>query len=242
MRDVYVFRRVEKKYRINTEQKDELISRIGKYITPDAHGKSTVCSLYLDTPDFLLIRNSIDTKFYKEKLRLRCYGVPELESRVFLEIKKKYKGIVYKRREALRLKEAYGYIQSGNIPCNTQIMREIDYTMKRYAFPEPKMLIAYERDAFYAKNCEQLRITFDSNIRYSTENLSLEKGNNGVKILDDDQMVLEIKTDAAMPLWLSHALDECGIYPTPFSKYGTAYKAIHTVSHSKGEINNVCNF
>ncbi len=239
MRDVYVFRRVEKKYRINVEQKERLMAIIGHRVTPDAHGKSTVCSLYLDTPDHLLIRKSIEEKFYKEKLRLRCYGVPSIDTKVFLEIKKKYKGIVYKRREAMELSCAYGYLESGEPPRDTQIMREIDYMMRRYNYPKPSMLVAYEREAYFDENYGHLRITFDSNIRYRCHDLRLENGNDGTKILPDDQLILEIKTDASMPLWLSAALDECEIFPSSFSKYGTSYK--HTLEQ-KGEISDVSNF
>ena len=92
--DIYIFKRVEKKYRVSSENKDALLAEIGSYLIPDFHGRSTISSIYLDTPDFLIIRNSIEARTYKEKLRLRCYGIPELDSRVFLEIKKKFKGVV----------------------------------------------------------------------------------------------------------------------------------------------------
>lgn len=225
MRDIFVFKRVEKKYRINKAKKMQLLSLINSRLIPDAHGVSTVCSLYLDTPDHLLIRNSIDAKTYKEKLRLRCYNVPGLDSKVFLEIKKKFKKVVYKRREAMELSDAYEYIAHGMKPFDSQIMREIDYTMKRYGFPQPSMLVAYEREAYFAPEYSHLRITFDSNIRFREENLRLENGNQGTHILPEDELILEIKTDASMPLWLSEALDKCGIYPSSFSKYGTAYRS-----------------
>ena len=240
VRDIFVFKRIEKKYRINKAEKDELLKIILPRIVPDAHGKSTVCSLYMDTPDYLLIRNSIDANTYKEKLRLRCYNVPGLDTKVFLEIKKKFKRVVYKRREAMPLSQAYDYIFKGEAPVDSQIMREIDYTMKRYGFPQPSMLVAYEREAYFAPDLSHLRITFDSNIRYRTEDLFLEKGNDGITILPEDEMIMEIKTDSAMPLWLSEALDNCKIYPSSFSKYGTSYKQM--IEKKKGEYNNAGNF
>ena len=116
MSDQFIFRRVEKKYRITPKQRLCLLDTVGARLTPDSHGISTVCSLYLDTPDFLLIRNSIDAKAYKEKLRLRSYGTPNENSKVFFEIKKKYKGIVYKRRASMKLSEAMNYINGGSPP------------------------------------------------------------------------------------------------------------------------------
>ena len=238
MSDTYIFKRVEKKYRINKEQKDALLALIEDNLSADEHGKSTVCSIYLDTPDSLLIRNSISAKAYKEKLRLRSYGTPTDGDRVFLEIKKKYKGTVYKRRVALSLAEAQRYIETGIKPFDSQIFREIDYAMKFYRMPRPAILIACEREAFFDKNDQSLRVTIDSNIRYRTSALSLSCGSDGTAILPHEEMILEIKSGGAMPLWLAHALDACCIYPSSFSKYATAYMRELT---NKGGLKNACN-
>lgn len=233
-KDICIFKRIEKKYQLSREQKDRLLKEVGAYLIPDVHGESTICSLYLDTPDFLLIRNSIDARVYKEKLRLRSYGTPTADSQVFLELKKKYKGVVYKRRVSMSLEEAERYITTGEKPIESQIMSEIDYAMRFYHHPEPAMFIAYEREAFYVKELPNLRLTFDYSVRYRNKNLLLELGTDGEKIIPDDVVLLEIKTDGAMPVWLAHALDVCEVRPVSFSKYGTAYK-----NTCKGENNYV---
>lgn len=244
MKDICIFKRVEKKYRISLLKKDALLSEIGAYLVPDSHGKSTICSLYLDTPDHLLIRNSITAVSYKEKLRLRSYGIPREDGKVFLELKKKYKGVVYKRRISMTLAEAERYIYSGVRTENSQIMREIDYAMQFYRHPKPAMMIACEREAFYVTDLPNLRLTFDTAIRYREHGLSIDDGlttshgADGTKIIPDDTVLLEIKTDGAMPLWLSHALSELQIYPASFSKYGTAY--LQTLS-KEGEHQHACN-
>ncbi len=225
-KDTFIFKRTEKKYRINTAQKEKLLAIIEDKLYPDEHGKSTVCSLYLDTPSYLLIRNSIEARTYKEKLRLRSYGVPDGNTRVFLEIKKKFEGVVYKRRVSMPLDKAMAYINGGESPLQSQIMSEIDYAMGFYGHPKPSILVAYEREAFYVKEDPNVRLTFDSNIRYRNEDVYLEKGNHGTKILPDGDLVLEIKTAGAMPLWLSSALCELGIFPSSFSKCGNAYRMI----------------
>jgi hypothetical protein len=242
MSDQFIFRRIEKKYRITPKQRTHLLQLVGHRLTPDPHGKSTVCSLYLDTPDFLLIRNSIDAKAYKEKLRLRSYGTPNENSKVFFEIKKKYKGIVYKRRASMKLSEAMNYINGGSPPFESQIISEIDYAMNYYRRPAPAMLIACEREAFFDTEAPDLRLTFDSDIRYRTCELSLSKGADGTPLASD--IILEVKTGGAMPLWLAHALDACSIYPTSFSKYGTAYLRelqMCNEEKTKGEYKNACN-
>ena len=222
MKDIMTFRRVEKKYRLNPSQKDALLGIIGEHLTPDAHGRNTICSLYLDTPDHLIIRNSIIARAYKEKLRLRSYGTPTMEDHVFLEIKKKYKGVVYKRREIMTLQEAMDYIEHGAKPCDSQIMREIDYAMRFYHQPKP-MLVAYEREAYFDAENPALRITFDTNVRARETDCRLEHGHAGEYLLPEDAILMEIKTGGAMPVWLAKALSQCGILPGRFSKYGTAY-------------------
>ena len=221
--DVYIFQRVEKKYLMTSRQKDALMKRIEDKLTPDIHGKNTIFSLYLDTPDHRLIRNSIEADTYKEKLRLRSYGVPKADTQVFLELKKKLGGIVYKRRESMEMQAALDYIQEGRKPIDSQIMKEIDYAMALYHRPKPMILICYERTAYYAEGHPDLRLTFDCAIRYRETNLAMEAGSDGKQILPNGKFLLEIKTGGAMPLWLSQALSECGLYPQSYSKYGNAY-------------------
>lgn len=223
MKDIMIFRRVEKKYRLTPAQKDALLALIGVHLTPDEHGRNTICSLYLDTPDHLIIRNSIIARTYKEKLRLRSYGTPAMEDQVFLEIKKKFKGVVYKRREVMTLREAMTYIEQGEKPCDSQIMREIDYAMHFYHEPKPAMLIAYEREAWFDAENPDLRITFDTNVRARDTDCRLESGAHGDYLLPEDAILMEIKTGGAMPVWLAQALSQCHILPGRFSKYGTAY-------------------
>jgi hypothetical protein len=227
MNDILIFRRVEKKYRLDPGTKDALLQKISAHLVPDEHGRNTICSLYLDTPDHLLIRNSLDARGYKEKLRLRSYGTPTAADHVFLEIKKKYKGVVYKRRESMSLSEAMDYIATGQTNRDSQIMRELDYAMRFYRHPGPSMVIAYEREAYFAPELPHLRLTFDTGVRCRETDLDLSLGSDGRRLLPDDAILMEIKTDGSMPLWLSHALDECRLFPTSFSKYGTAYLQNH---------------
>ena len=228
MADTYIFRRVEKKYSMTLAQKDAFMEDIQHLLEPDKYGRSTVCSLYLDTPDHILIRNSIDAKgfdkpAYREKLRIRSYGTPKPDSKVFMEIKKKYKGVVYKRRIVTSFEQARHYLDTGQKPVESQIMEEIDYAMKYYRKPGPAMMICCEREAYSVKDMPHLRLTFDTRIRGRDWDLSLALGTEGVLFMPEDMVLMEVKTDGAMPLWLAHALDKHKLYPSSFSKYGTAY-------------------
>lgn len=240
MADIYIFRRVEKKYRLKTALCSEFLEEIMPYLRPDEYGKSTVCSLYLDTPDRVLIRNSIDAKgiektTYKEKLRIRSYGNATAETKVFLEIKKKYKGVVYKRRERTTWEKALRYLETREKPLQSQIMEEIDYAMTYYGHVAPAMYVACEREAYVVKDMPHLRITFDTMVRARDTHLSLAEGCDGDLLLPADEVLMEIKTDGAMPLWLAHALDKYRIFPTSFSKYGTAHLRSLTPENCKKE-------
>ncbi len=223
MSDIMIFKRYEKKYLLDKSEYERLMSIIGEKLVPDVHGKNTLCSLYLDTPDFLLIRNSIDAISYKEKLRMRSYGIPGSEKTIFFEIKKKYKRVVYKRRVSMTPEEAVEYIETGVMPFDSQIMREIDYLMKFYRQPKPNVCILCEREAFFDENNPDVRLTFDENLRYRFGFPNAENIGEGTPIVGKNQYILEIKTPGAMPLWLARALSECKIYPRSFSKYAHAY-------------------
>ncbi len=218
-----IFKRIEKKYLLSEEQFRALFGRIGSHLKPDEFGRSTVMSLYLDTPDHRIIRSSIEAVDYKEKLRLRSYGTAGADSRVFLELKKKFDGVVYKRRAAMTLAEAERYLQTGQRPFESQILSEIDWAMKLYGWPQPMMMIACEREAWFDEEHPDLRLTFDRGIRYRESQLRLSRGSAGRQLLPEGTVLLEIKTAGAMPLWLADALDAEGILPGSFSKYGTAY-------------------
>ena len=218
-----IFKRIEKKYLLSELQYEGLFSRIGSHLKPDEYGRSTVMSLYLDTPDYRIIRNSIEALDYKEKLRLRSYGRASADSTVFLELKKKFGGVVYKRRAAMTLAEAERYLRMGIKPFESQIMSEIDWAMRLYGRPKPVMMLACEREAWFDEDHPDLRLTFDRNIRYRENELRLSKGSSGITLLPEETVLLEIKTAGAMPLWLAQALDAEGILPGSFSKYGAAY-------------------
>lgn len=246
-RSADIFQRVEKKYLLTAAQREALMDVIAPCLAPDPFPHATICSLYLDTPDHRIIRHSREAVNYKEKLRLRSYGTPTNDDTVFLELKKKFDGVVYKRRVSMTLDQALAYLNGGPAPEDSQIMREIDYAMGFYGQPQPAMFIAYERDAWFAKENEEIRITFDSNPRYREKGLDLRRGSGGTLLLDSEMSILEIKTNGAMPLWLAHALTQSGIKPGSFSKYGAAYERTQrrertTADQMKGEFAHVSNF
>lgn len=239
MADNYTFKRVEKKYLLTEEKYKELTRRLEPYMQMDEYGLHTICNIYYDTDQFDLIRTSIEKPPYKEKLRLRSYGIPEKDGKVFLEIKKKCKGVVYKRRISLTLEEAQNYLENEKpLPKDGQIEREIDYFVKFYK-PKAKMYIAYDREAYFGKEDSSIRITFDKNIRSREEDLQLEQGDAGRLLLERGYRLMEIKISGAFPVWMAKILSELEIYPTSFSKYGNIYKKNREHLMSQPETTNV---
>lgn len=218
-----IFTRVEKKYIITDKQLNAITPVLLEHMQQDEYGLSTICSVYYDTPDMRIIRASIAAKDYKEKLRLRCYGLPQADSNAFVELKKKYKGIVYKRRIQLPYSTAVDFLSGvGPVP-DDQIGREIAYALKFYPHIRPAIAIFCERIALMDREDENLRLTVDRDLRYRMDDMDLTHGAHGTRLLPKGQYVLEIKTAFSMPLWLVHLLDQNAIYPGKFSKCATAF-------------------
>jgi len=219
------FKRYEKKYLLNEEKFRLLQQKIQDKVKMDCFGRATICNIYFDTPDYHLIQASLEKPVYKEKLRLRSYGTPLKSDTVYIELKKKYNGIVYKRRIDMELSRAENYLEGKERPSKqTQITKEIDWVLSYYQNLAPVMFISYDRIAFCGIEDSNLRITFDRNILWRQEELSLESGVWGNSLLNEDQQLMEIKIPGAFPLWLSKLLGELEIYPISFSKYGRCYQ------------------
>ena len=217
------FKRYEKKYLLTPAQYEAVRKGIEIHMVPDQYSRYTICNVYYDTDDFTLIRTSLEKPVYKEKLRVRSYGAAEDDSRVFVELKKKFDGVVYKRRVVMNAADAVSYLDGDEPGGESQIHREIDWFMHTYR-PTPKVFIAYDREAYAGRDNPDLRITFDTNLRGRMERVDLRSGDDGQPILPDGQILMEIKIPGTAPLWLARLLSENGIFSTSFSKYGAYYK------------------
>lgn len=219
------FERIEQKYLLDAKTYTELRKRLEGHAQVDQYGESTICNIYYDTPDHRLVRTSNEKPYYKEKLRVRSYGTPDKDSTVFVELKKKFAGVVYKRRVDMTLAQSERFTQLGELPMkNEQIERELAYCFKLYDRLRPSLYLSYDRIAMYGTQDENIRITFDSNVHYRDHALDLSKGAWGKELLNKGERIMEIKIAGSMPMWLVRILDELKIYPTSFSKYGAAYK------------------
>ncbi|SDC15705.1 VTC domain-containing protein [Paenibacillus sp. UNCCL117] len=229
---IEVFNRYENKYLLDDAAYHSFYNRLLEYMELDDYNKQhpfyAISNIYFDTKDDALIRKSLSKPKYKEKLRLRAYGVPKQDAKVYLELKKKVFGLVNKRRTALALDEAYDFVRTGMEPelqpyMNKQVLHEIHYFLQRYEL-EPKVYLAYDRKALFCKNSRDLRITFDTNIRSRRCDLRLEDGDYGQALLEPGRWLMEVKAEKTVPMWLSRMLSEHQMFRTSFSKYGNEYK------------------
>lgn len=221
---ILTMNRHELKYILTKEQTQALKERLVGFMQVDKYGLTSIASLYYDTTDFRIIRASIEKPEYKEKIRLRSYGLAKKGSTVFLELKRKAYGIVYKRRISTTEEDAVKFLNyEGDICADGQIAKEISYFRSYYEKLVPTCLIIYDRLAYFEANGD-LRLTIDSNPRYRTTKLNLSTSMEGTSLLPEGYSILEIKVQDSMPLWLTRILSEEKIYNSNYSKYGAAYK------------------
>ena len=222
-----VFKRYEIKYMIDQEQKERIIEALSFYMKPDQYGQSVVRNVYFDTDSYRLIRRSIEKPVYKEKLRIRSYEKAKPGSSVFVELKKKYDHVVYKRRISMTEKQAMKWLEGdSSYDKKCQIAKEISYFRDYYETLHPAVFLSYERESYRSKENQEFRVTFDEHVLCRQTNLSLEEDVWGEEILEKGKVLMEIKTAGGIPLWMTKLLTEEHIYKTSFSKYGTAYQKL----------------
>ncbi len=227
MANQYIFKRYELKFMLTEEQAARLLTGMEPYMEPDLYGLTTIRNLYFDTDNYRLIRRSMEKPVYKEKLRLRSYGPAAGDAPVFVELKKKYKDVVYKRRLEMPYDRGMAWLCTGTDGSVTgQIADEIDYFLSYYGNLQPRVFLSYQRQAWFCRNGGDLRVTVDKNILARREDLSLGAEIGGAPLLPQGMVLLEVKTMGGIPLWLTQFFTEEHIYKTPFSKYGKAYETM----------------
>ena len=216
-----VFERKEVKYILTPKEHQELMTALKDHLKKDKYFKGTNCSIYFDNDEHYIAVHNLEKPLYKEKLRIRSYNVPKsLDDTIFIEIKKKFKGLGNKRRIAVKLKDFYRYLETGELKTdNQQIKSELDYCFKFYNL-KPSLYLAYDRLSYCGKNEPDFRVTFDQNIRSRTTDLKLEHGDEGEKYFKNNEVIMEVKALNSFPLWFVKTLSKLQIYPTSFTKFG----------------------
>lgn len=246
-----IFKRIETKYILTPEQVQDLLDIIEPYLEQDQYFKGTNMSIYFDTDERWLGIHSLEKPLYKEKIRVRSYGVPKsLDETVFIEIKKKFNGVGYKRRIPMKLADFYKFteereaeylgddeslkttVDNGdvkNYSDNPQIEEEVRYCFRLYHL-KPALFLAYDRTSYIQRRDPTFRLTFDKNIRSRESDLRLESGDKGKKHFRNGEIVMEVKSAECYPKWFVDAISRLKIYPASFSKYGKVLQKIWEIN------------
>lgn len=222
-----VFQRKETKYLMTEEVFQDFFQELTQRMSVDEYGLHTISSLYFDTADDRFIRHSMEKPKYKEKFRVRAYGTVTADSQVFLEIKKKICGVVYKRRVPLNYQAYLSWLTTGEWPVGqqeNQIVKEVDWLFARNPDLRPKVLICYDRLSLFDPEDENFRVTFDQRIRYRDRQLDLRKGSQGKLVAPEIGVLMEVKAAGAYPLWFVELLEQYQLRKASFSKYAQTYQ------------------
>lgn len=221
------FQRIETKYILDRATLALLEAEMQPYLIPDDYATSTISNVYFDNDDFQMIQDSIAKKGGREKLRMRTYvEEPTDDSQVFLEIKKKCDEVGFKYRLVSNLTSVVNYIENGladETISDERVKAEVEELQERYVDLKPKMGISYERYSMKGLEDKKVRVTVDSNIRYRDYDVDLTSGRYGLPLLEEGQVIMEIKISGQYPQWLADILTKYRLEDQSFSKYGRAY-------------------
>ncbi len=226
--------RYEFKYYASSDQLEALRNMLQPFTLPDeyaaeqAGGHYTVRSIYFDTPNFQMYHRKQDHFAHRMKVRLRGYNIGNDESKVFLELKRKYEGPILKNRCGLPYGVVKKIFQGAAVddllpeigkPDN---LRRFFYQIYQHRL-KPVVTVAYEREVFLSKLWDpenNLRITIDKNLRaipYPGVDELYEERN--VQHPLPHQFILEVKFNQYCPVWMKPILAHFSLQKAPASKY-----------------------
>ena len=230
---IRTFNRFELKYLLPHKQAREFVRAISGHVHTDDNaqhdGFYKVASLYYDSPGLLCYWEKLDGEKYRRKVRVRTYGVEPKDA--FVEIKQRYNLSVQKRRCRLPIDVAQdtmadivrGTYRGGADPVSDEVF----LLTQRYRY-EPKLIISYNRMAFFDDYKSDLRITLDRNIRARSLSLDLTKDRlRGHHAIPPTIVLLEVKFNEVMPRWLCTTLNAFDAQIQRVSKYCQGIEALN---------------
>lgn len=229
---IRTFNRFELKYLLHVRQARELLDSLGAHVTTDANagrdGFYKIASVYYDSADLSAYWEKLDGEKYRRKVRVRTYG--EQPGEGFLEVKQRLNLTVQKRRCRMdlgRLEEAMRRAVKGRYtPGLDPVFDEVFVMIRRDAL-RPRLLVSYNRTAFFDRYKKDLRITLDRNIRCRSLDLDLtRKRTRGRYSVPPEMMILEVKFNEAVPRWLCTCLNRLDLQVIRISKYCEGIQAM----------------
>lgn len=223
------FNRWELKYVVKCRARDALLPIIQGHMSPDREGRPDgvyrVTSLYWDTQDYHSYRAKLDGINFRRKLRIRRYGALETQcAAAMVEIKQRINRATQKRRVSLSYAEAFALCE-GTMPARVgelrdrQVAEEVVFLSGAQQL-RPACVVSYERRAFVGSAYEPgLRITFDRDLCVGQPGGGLGPLRGARRFLPADVLILEVKSNEVVPLWVSRMLAAEGCALVRYSKY-----------------------
>jgi len=232
--DKTLFCRYELKYHITEAQAAAVENFIKPYIHLDRYsrvqpdGYYPISSLYLDSDQFTLCRETLTGKKNRVKLRVRTYSDDPANPR-FFEIKRRINNVILKSRAGVP-EYLVEPIINGRIPTATENTQD-DNTLRQFCLymtslnAKPVVLVKYRRKAYEDDSDNRVRITIDRNLCFkSTRKPEVTLNGSGWQSVPIDFVILEIKFTARYPGWLSSMVKSLGLKSSPMSKYTSSIK------------------
>lgn len=233
--------RHELKYVIPRDRADEFLERVSGVLAPDPHGGREgyrVCSLYFDTADHHAYTEKLDGVDPRAKVRLRTYDPGADRPRFFLEVKRRRNILVLKDRLRLDADDVDGVLGGGALTLTGDLADRAPaplLTELGRAPLFPVVVVGYRRQALVWPEVPRVRVTVDEATRASTPETFPSPGlDDGRSFLREPLVVLELKFDHAIPLFLHDAARACGLLERRFSKYASALEALWPSGTERG--------
>jgi hypothetical protein len=229
--------RYEIKYRILPERADEVRRAIARNMEPDAFGEGgsaryDVHSLYLDSPDWRIFRETRNGNFARFKLRARVYDFAGV-SPVFLEVKARQGEAMTKTRAVVSREDGVAVLD-GRLPgcAPSAALDNFRDHMDRYR-AVPRVWVTYDRSAWVGGDRGLVRVTFDSKVRCGTPTVGLEPPEQWYDLpLVEGLVVLEIKYSGSYPRWVAELVRTHDLERKSMSKYRHAVEVLTAGSAS----------
>ena len=217
--------RYELKYLLNYDDYFNVKCKILPFVRKDFYTRNSnrhkyfIKSLYFDNYNYLILNDKLEGEKNRIKLRFRCYNdIKSMNKFIRVEIKKRYGEIIKKDSTNIDLYTYENFMQNKLFSDNDNlILKQFNIYINKYSL-NPCINIEYFREVFESKIDKNLRLSFDHNTK-SSKSKDLFPQSVPIKFANTDLIVMEIKINKQIPLWLNKIINENSLNNVTHSKY-----------------------
>jgi hypothetical protein len=222
------------KYVISESRAAAITQFVEPYLEPDRYCRSQpggcypIVSLYLDSDNLQLCRESLGGLLKRFKLRIRSY-TDDSDYPRFFEIKRRANTAIIKSRAVVSPHDVAALLSGRFVPpmrnnkIETDVLKQFQLYMKSVG-AGPKVLVRYMRQAYEGVGENRVRVTFDRQLSYKVCNEPAISLNGGGWQHNLSGVILEIKFTGRYPAWLGQMARYFNLQQQSMSKYVTSMK------------------